>query len=103
MKRRLILFLSLIATTGCATLFNSEVKAVGMYSSPMGAEVWVNGTMHGRTPLSVELGSQTSQTVVFKKEGHSDVECKLGSELFSRWLLADFVRQLVAVLVSLDS
>ena len=91
MKHLAVLVLVAVSSSGCATLFNSEVKAVGMYSSPMEAEVWVNGIMRGKTPLSVELDNQESHTVVFKKEGHSDVTCNLGSEFEVGWLIVDVV------------
>ena len=98
-KHLAFLVFAAVTTPGCATLFNSEVKAVGMYSSPMEAEVWVNGTMRGETPLSVELDNQESHTVVFKKEGHSDVACDLRSEFEGRWVLVDVVPGALVVYV----
>ena len=101
MKHLAVLVLVAVSSSGCATLFNREVKTVGMYSSPMEAEVWVNGIMRGKTPLSVELDNQESPTVVFKKEGHSDVACNLRSEFEGRWLLLDLFPGLLLFVVPL--
>jgi len=39
----------------------------------------------------MELDTRESYTVVFKKEGHSDVACDLRSGVEGRWLLFDVV------------
>ena len=101
MKHWAVLAIIAVSSSACATLFNSEVKAVGMYSSPMGAEVWIDGIMHGKTPLSVELDNQESHTVVFRKEGHSDVACDLESQSQGRWLLVDVVPGVLLLLIPL--
>ncbi|MDE2783562.1 MAG: PEGA domain-containing protein [Gemmatimonadota bacterium] len=91
MKHLAVLVLMVVSSSGCATLFNNEVSAIGMYSSPMEADVWVDGTMRGKTPLSLELDSRKPHTVVFRKEGHSDVACYLISDIERHWLLVDLV------------
>ncbi|WP_420635814.1 PEGA domain-containing protein [Candidatus Palauibacter sp.] len=83
------LFLATVSTTACASLYNDEVKAVGMYSSPAQAEVWIDGILLGETPLSLELDNQASHNVVFRKEGHADAVCELYSGVHEKWFVAD--------------
>ncbi len=91
MKRLFILLLATVPTTACATISNEEIKPIGMYSSPAQAEVWIDGTMRGTTPVSLELDNQTGHYVTFRKEGHSDVVCLIQSGVEGWWILVDFI------------
>ncbi|WP_419165636.1 PEGA domain-containing protein [Candidatus Palauibacter sp.] len=85
------LFLATVSTTACASLYNDEAKAVGMYSSPAQAEVWIDGILLGETPLSLELDNQASHKVVFRKEGHADAVCELYSRIQAAWFFVDLL------------
>lgn len=87
------------ATTACGTLFNAKVKTISMVSNPDQAEVWIDGTMRGVTPLSLELDNQESHTVVFRKEGHSDVACELNSSTGTLWVVLDILGGLIPIIV----
>ncbi|MCY3699592.1 MAG: PEGA domain-containing protein [Gemmatimonadetes bacterium] len=99
MKRLIPLFFVTLATTACGTLFNSKIKTVSMLSNPGEAEVWIDGTMRGTTPLTAELDNQTSHTVVFRKEGHSDVVCELTATTGTLWVVLDILGGLLPVIV----
>ncbi len=79
--KRLPLLVLLAGVIGCGALFNSKVKTISMTSTPTQAEVWIDGTMRGVTPLSLPLDNQESHSVVFRKEGHQDVVCELSSDV----------------------
>ncbi|WP_420634946.1 PEGA domain-containing protein [Candidatus Palauibacter sp.] len=99
MARLPALCLVVVATTACGTLFNSKIKTINMTSSPVQAEVWIDGMMRGMTPLSLELDNQTSHTVVFRKEGHTDVVCELNSGVGAGWIILDVLGGLIPIIV----
>ena len=99
MKRLSMLLIAAIVTAGCGTLFNSKIKTISMSSNPTQAEVWIDGTMRGTTPLSLELDNQRSHTVVFKKEGHADVACELRSNTGAGWIILDILGGLLPVII----
>ena len=98
MKRLLLLFL-LAGAIGCGALFNSKVKTISMTSTPTQAEVWIDGTMRGVTPLSLPLDNQESHSVVFRKEGHQDVVCELSSDVGAGWIVLDILGGLLPIIV----
>ena len=99
MARLSMLLLAAVVITGCGTLFNAKVKTISMSSNPTQAEVWINGTMRGTTPLSLELDNQRSHTVVFRKEGHADVACELRSNTGAGWIILDILGGLIPVII----
>ncbi len=99
MARLPTLCLVAVATTACGTLFNSKIKTIDMTSSPTQAEVWIDGNMRGMTPLSLELDNQTSHTVIFRREGHSDVVCELSSNTGAGWIILDVLSGLLPIIV----
>ena len=99
MKRAFLLFPLLVGVTGCGALFNSKVKTISMMSTPAQAEVWIDGTMRGVTPLSLPLDNQESHTVVFRKEGYQDVICELSSDVGAGWIILDILGGLIPVIV----
>jgi len=52
-----VLTLTSLALTpsGCATVFRGEHRKLSVNSEPESAQVYINGTYHGRTPLRIEL------------------------------------------------
>ncbi|WP_425155530.1 PEGA domain-containing protein [Candidatus Palauibacter sp.] len=98
MKRLPLLFL-VLAVAGCGALFNSKIKTISMTSTPTQAEVWIDGTLRGVTPLSLPLDNQESHTVVFRKEGHQDVICELSSDVGAGWIILDVLGGLLPIIV----
>ena len=99
MKPTVFSLLLAVAASGCATLFNAGQKTIPMASMPSEAEVWIDGTLRGVTPLSLELNNHTSHVVVFKKEGYKDVTCNLDTEVGARWVILDVLGGLAPVIV----
>ncbi len=98
MKRLLLLFV-LVGAVGCGSLFNSKIKTISMTSTPTQAEVWIDGTLRGVTPLSLALDNQESHTVTFRKEGHQDVICELRSDVGAGWIILDILGGVLPVVV----
>jgi len=92
----------LIATTfivGCGALFNSGPQMVQFTSSPDGADVWVNGTPRGKTPLSLGLAKNQSYTVLFKLDGHSDFGAELNKQISAGLVVLDVLGGLVPIVI----
>ena len=96
---RIAAILTLLLSTGCATLFNDEMKTVAMSSNPTGAEVWIDGARLGTTPVSLDLNNQQAHTVVFRREGHQEVTCQLTTSVGVGWIILDVLGGLIPVIV----
>jgi len=88
-----------LTVTACGTLFNQKLKNVDMNSEPSEAEVWVDGSRMGVTPISLELDNQESHTVVFRKDGFEEVTCELKSSAKGGWIVLDILGGLIPVIV----
>ena len=101
MGTRVYVMLTLVALAGagCATLFNESTKTVAMGSNPNEAEIWVGGVRMGVTPMSLDLDNHVTHTVVFRKEGFSDVACNLIAKVGARWVVLDVLGGLLPVIV----
>lgn len=101
MGTRLCLLLTFVvlADASCATLFNSSTKTVSMASNPNEAEIWIDGVQRGMTPMSIDLNNHQSHTVVFRKEGFSDVACELTRKVGVGWVVLDVLGGLLPVLI----
>lgn len=84
MKRYFALVLLLVALpllNGCATLFTGTDDIVTFESSPVGAEILVNGIEKGKTPVSVPIKrSVNSAEVVLRFPGYETRVFKLEQE-----------------------
>jgi hypothetical protein len=58
-----------LALTGCAVLFNPSQQQVPVASDPQGAEVLVDGTLMGVTPITLELSGLKDYEVVLRLQG----------------------------------
>jgi hypothetical protein len=65
----LTLALLAFALTGCAVLFNPNPQHVPVASDPEGAEVLVDGTLMGVTPITLELSGLKDYEVVLRLQG----------------------------------
>ncbi len=64
--RTTVLALLAIALSGCATLFNPSSQHVPIDSAPPGAEVFVDGTLVGTTPITLELEKRSEHTLLLR-------------------------------------
>lgn len=60
----------LLAVGGCATVIKGSHQTVPMASDPPGADVLVDGTLVGQTPLKVEMKRKNDHLVTIQKTGY---------------------------------
>ena len=84
----LILFAGL--SFDCATIIHGTSQDIVADSSPREAEVWVDGTKEGETPVKLDLKRSDSHTVKFVKEGYQDVEAEI-TNTASAWIIGNIV------------
>lgn len=87
------------ALGACATVFKGIREPVDFDSNPMGAEVHVNGSYTGKTPLTVELESKRMYTIEFRKEGYEPEVYTITNHIGAGWIVLDVLFGLVPVVV----
>lgn len=87
------------SAAGCAALFNGKTTPVQMNSNPAGAEVLVDGTRVGTTPMSVDLSTAESHTVTFRIVGMTPVTCLLNRKVGVAWVVLDVLGGLVPIVI----
>jgi len=93
------IMLATMTASACATLFNDSQRSVSMSSNPTGAEVWINGTMRGTTPISLDMNNHESLVVSFRKDGYDDVTCAISASVGAGWVILDILGGLLPVIV----
>jgi len=83
------LALSLMATTGCATLTGSSTEMLSVVSNPAGAEVRVNGMPTGRTPTQVEVDKKRTPTIEVLMPGYAPATCPVRMRPGTGYVVAD--------------
>lgn len=92
-------FAALTFTSACGALFNGGPSHVAFNSNPAGAEVWIDGSMRGATPLNLDLAKNHSYSVVMKKPGYMDATYNLERKVGTTWLILDILGGLLPVVV----
>ena len=65
--------MTLVLTSGCATIVGSGPDMVPVDSDPPGARILVNGSQVGRTPATIMLDRQLSGTISIEKQGYESI------------------------------
>jgi hypothetical protein len=106
MKRthKIAAYLCILATAasvlnGCATIFKGSTDTVSYSSDPSGAKVYVNGQLMGTTPFQLELKSNQTYTIEFRKEGYENRTVILNNSIGAGWIVLDVLFGLVPVIV----
>jgi PEGA domain len=94
-----VLFSLLFVLSSCATLFKGTSEEVRFGSEPQKAEVWVNGTKMGETPISLKLETKKTYDIEFKKEGFKSVTRRIINHVGAGWIVLDVLAGLVPVIV----
>jgi hypothetical protein len=94
-----VLFSLLFVLSSCATLFKGTSEEVRFGSEPQKAEVWINGTKMGETPLTLKLESKKTYDIEFKKEGFKPVIRRIINHVGAGWIVLDVLAGLVPVIV----
>ena len=66
----LILLLTCLLFTSCATLINGHDQKVTILSEPSGADIAIDGVESGTTPASVRLLRAQDHVITLSKDGH---------------------------------
>lgn len=88
-----------VAAGGCATLFSAGDVAVSAGSNPTGADVWVDGTLRGKTPLTLELDNTRPHTVTFRMAGRQDQTVDLRTSVRAGFIVLDVLGGLIPVII----
>ncbi|WP_337871635.1 PEGA domain-containing protein [Ignavibacterium sp.] len=94
----LIIVVSFIFTS-CATIFKGSTDDVSFSSDPTGAKVYVNGSLLGTTPFQLELKSNKTYTIEFKKDGYETKAVVLNNSIGAGWILLDVLGGLIPVII----
>ena len=86
-------------TVSCATLFKSKKTSISLSSTPSGAEVYVDGSRVGQTPVILELANKKEHIVVFRKEGFAETTCRIDNSVGGGWVVLDVLGGLIPVII----
>ncbi|MCJ7680004.1 MAG: PEGA domain-containing protein [Candidatus Aminicenantes bacterium] len=104
MTRKTVFNLTVVLTlalvlSGCATIFKGEYTDVSVKSEPDGARVFINGDYYGQTPLRLELKTNQSYTIEFKRDGYKTQVRHIKNEIGVGWVVLDVICGLVPVVI----
>ena len=94
-----VCIISFLLMTGCATLFKGNTERVDTQSSPVRADVYVNGILMGRTPLQLKLASNKEYAIEFRAEGYQPRVYHISNKVGAGWVVLDVILGLVPVIV----
>lgn len=82
-----LVVLSLVGT-GCATILRSTGQGMSITSQPSGAEVLVDNTVEGVTPMTTKLRRKDNHTIVIRLAGYEPYETILTRQT-SGWVFGN--------------
>ena len=85
--------------SSCATLFKGTTDEVRFDSVPQRAQVFINGTFMGETPISFKLECKKTYVIEFRKEGYSPRTYNITNHVGAGWIILDVLAGLVGVIV----
>ena len=91
--------ISFLSLSGCATLFKGTAEKVNMGSSPVRADVYVNGQFMGTTPLQLNMAVKKSYAIEFRAEGYQPRAYHINNRVGAGWVILDVLLGLVPVIV----
>jgi hypothetical protein len=87
-----------LLVTSCATIFKGATDPINFGSNPVGAEVYVDGKLMGKTPLNLELTSKKTYVIDFKI-GDQTKTVNLTNKVGVGWIILDVLAGLVPIIV----
>ncbi len=99
MKRLFVLVPALALFAGCGTLFTPSTKSISLSSSPVEAQVIIDGSPRGVTPLTLDLSNRETHVIEFQKEGYESIACTLNASVKGSIVVLDILGGLVPVIV----
>jgi hypothetical protein len=100
-KSRFIILFVIIAffSLSCASIFKGSTEVVNFGSEPSRAKVYINGQYFGITPLEMELKSNKSYTIEFRKEGYHNKTVMVTNHVGAGWIILDIIGGLIPIIV----
>jgi hypothetical protein len=95
----MLLICILIAFSSCAAIFKGSNSSLDATSDPSGATVYVNSEPYGQTPINLQLKSNKSYMIEFKKKGYVTVTRHITSSIGAGWIILDVLAGLVPVII----
>ena len=93
------MILSLVAVSGCATIFTGTTQKINFSSEPTGAKIFINGVEEGTAPLTATLKKGNEYSIDFKLEGYENKSLRLTYSIGAGWVILDVLAGLVGVVV----
>lgn len=85
--------------SGCATILAGKQANVSFSAAPEGAQVYVNGSLMGKTPVQIKLDNNKDYTIEFREEGYQSKTVFLNKGIGAGWIILDVVFGLIPVIV----
>jgi CRISPR/Cas system-associated exonuclease Cas4 (RecB family) len=97
MRKFLVLGLVFLLA-GCATLFKGTSEEVSFGSNPVGAEIYIDGKLMGKTPAAFQLITKKVYVIEFKL-GDKTKTVNLNNKVGAGWIILDVLAGLVPVII----
>jgi hypothetical protein len=83
---------------GCATLFKGTKEEVSFGSNPVGAEIYIDGQLMGKTPAAFQLVTKKVYVIEFKL-GDKKKTVNLNNQVGAGWIILDVLGGLLPIIV----
>ena len=85
--------------SGCATILAGKQANVSFSADPEGAQVYVNGSLMGKTPVQLKLENNKDYVIEFREAGYQTKTVFLNKGIGAGWIILDVLFGLVPVIV----
>ncbi|WP_295877212.1 PEGA domain-containing protein [uncultured Akkermansia sp.] len=80
-----VLAISLFLLSSCGTIMHGGTQKIGISSTPIGADVTVDGKPEGKTPVIVKMDRNSNHTILVAKKGYQPASATLTNSI-SGWV-----------------
>jgi hypothetical protein len=103
MRKLLMLGVAMLATvsfSSCAAIFKGTSSPVTFQSSSLGngAKVFIDGLERGETPLRLQLKTDKSYTITFRKDG-KEKNYVLTNRVGTLWIVLDVLSGVLPIII----
>lgn len=77
----LVPIFALLIFSSCSTVINGTTQKITVTSNVQGAEVTMNGTVIGRTPITTRVKRENTVHLIVRKDGYKDYQQQLVTKL----------------------
>lgn len=95
----MVVVVSLLFCSGCATILKGGKQNVDMESTPPKAQVYIDGKYMGDTPLQLKLSVKNDYAVEFRAEGYQPRVYHISNKVGAGWIILDVLLGLAPVIV----